>query len=92
MMRIMRVMRRKRTPQIPKDPQLQEWGEQIASRRAAFGLTQEALAELMEPPVHQSTVARWECGTAEPRRHHKQRLAEVLNTDARYLFPIRRVA
>lgn len=91
-MRKVRDMRKPRTIHHPKDPQLKEWGEQIASRRLMLKMSQEELAALMEPPVAQSTVARWECGLTEPRRGHRQRLAEVLMTEAHILFPIRRAA
>ena len=51
-------------------------------------MTQEQLGKQLNPPVHQTTIARWEAGTMEPRRHYKRQLAHVLRTDARFLFPM----
>lgn len=51
-------------------------------------MTQAQLGELLDPPVHQTTVARWEAGDMEPRRQYKRQLAHVLHTDIRLLFPL----
>lgn len=51
-------------------------------------MTQAQLGDLLNPPVHQTTVARWEAGQIEPRRHYKRQLAHVLHTDVRFLFPL----
>ncbi len=82
------------------DETLRQWGENIRLRRQYLNaesvlrtrdepcMTQEQLAKLLEPAVTQSTVARWEAGTQEPRRHYKRELARVLQTDVRMLFPM----
>lgn len=84
-----------------RDPLLAEWGRQIRSRREALNadgqlrresdpaMTQEQLGALMDPPVDQSTVARWENGDIEPRRHFKAQLAELFRTDGQFLFPMK---
>lgn len=70
------------------DETLRIWGQHIALRRKLLGLTQAELGEAMEPPVRQSTVARWESGAMEPRRQYKAQLAAVLKADVRMLFPM----
>lgn len=55
-------------------------------------MTQAELGALFDPPVHQSTVARWEAGQMEPRRQHKAQLARILMTDVSMLFPLSRSA
>lgn len=84
-----------------RDPLLVEWGKQIRSRREALNadgqlrqrdqpaMTQDQLGRLLDPPVDQSTVARWENGDMEPRRHYKAQLTELLHTDAQFLFPMK---
>lgn len=84
-----------------RDPLLVEWGRQIRSRRealtadgqlrgeAAPAMTQEQLGALMDPPVDQSTVARWENGDIEPRRHYKAQLSSLFHTDGQFLFPMK---
>lgn len=84
-----------------RDPLLVEWGRQIRHRREALNaagdlrretessMTQEQLGALMEPPVDQSTVARWENGDMEPRRQYKAQLADLLHTDGQFLFPMK---
>lgn len=72
------------------DETLRLWGQNIRECRLALGMTQYQLADLLH--VRQPTVFRWERGQMEPRRHHKQRLAEVLHVDVRVLFPMTRSA
>ncbi len=72
------------------DETLRQWGENIRLRREALQLNQKQLAGQFTPPLAQSTVARWEKGLMEPRRDHKRRLAEILSTDVRMLFPMHR--
>ena len=72
------------------DETLRLWGENIKARRTALGLTQYALADLMD--VRQPTIFRWERGQMEPKRQHKAKLAQVLGTDVRLLFPMTRTA
>lgn len=83
------------------DETLRLWGENIKTVREGLTpeltvrrsksdpcLTQEQLGQLLDPPVDQSTVARWEAGRHEPRRHYKRQLAHILHTDVRFLFPM----
>lgn len=44
-------------------------------------MTQAELGELLEPVVTQGTVARWERGQMEPRRHYKAQLDRVLHAN-----------
>jgi transcriptional regulator with XRE-family HTH domain len=80
---------------------LKAWGRNIASTRrlrnqhgdlrrnaADPGLTQEGLGEMLEPPVKQATVSRWESGKMEPRAIYKAQLAAVLGVPADQLFPL----
>lgn len=84
------------------DETLRLWGRNILSAREAHRpdgmpkansgdgepcLTQAGLGQLLDPPVTQVTVARWEAGLREPRRHHKAQLAAVLHRDYFQLFP-----
>lgn len=81
---------------------MRQWGENIKLRREALNadgmplqsgescMTQAQLGELLDPPVHQTTVARWEAGAMEPRRRFKPQLARVLICDTRMLFPMAR--
>jgi hypothetical protein len=50
-------------------------------------LSQAQLGQLFDPPVAQSTIARWEKG-AEPRRRHKVQLARILHVEVTMLFPL----
>lgn len=81
------------------DPNLERWGRRLAERRsrtrpdgtpktsdADATMTQADCAALMDPPVRQSTVARWEAGTFEPRRHYRQQLAALYRTSVETLF------
>jgi DNA-binding XRE family transcriptional regulator len=93
-------MRYAHTPHVV-DETLRLWGDNIRAVREGLTperlirrskdqpcLTQAQLGELLDPPVTQSTVARWEAGRYEPRRHYKRQLAHVLGTDVRFLFPM----
>lgn len=85
----------------PIDPVLAEWGRNIRERRQLLNgdgrlrssalqepMSQRQLGEAMDPPVHQSTVARWESGAVEPRRLYKQQLAGLLQVSTSMLFPM----
>lgn len=87
------------------DEALRTWGENIRDHRKVLRpdgvprlsgadavMTQEDLGKLLEPPVQQSTVHRWESGVMEPRRRYKVQLAKVLHVDVRVLFPLVRAA
>jgi len=57
--------------------------ERLAQRRKALGLTQEALASLLD--VKRSTVARWERGETEPLPGVRPKLAAALQISAERL-------
>lgn len=66
------------------------WGANLQRWRGFLNLSQQAVADELQ--ISQSTVARWENGLAEPRRHHKVMLAEFYGTDVSILFPLTRSA
>lgn len=82
------------------DETLRLWGENIRLRRLMLNaageprtveeapMAQHELGARLKPSVSQATVARWERGKMEPRRHYKAQLARHLLTDARILFPM----
>lgn len=74
------------------DETLRLWGTNIRNSRRGLGFNQTQLAEMLDPPVTQGTIARWERGQMEPRRHHKAQLASILQCDVRLLFPLTRGA
>ncbi|HEX5303056.1 MAG TPA: helix-turn-helix domain-containing protein [Streptosporangiaceae bacterium] len=57
--------------------------QRLIQRRKALGLTQEALAELVD--VGRSTVVRWERGESEPLPSIRARLARALQVSAESL-------
>ncbi len=63
------------------------WGKAIASARTKAGWNQSEFGLMFDPPVSQSTVARWETGAAEPRIKHRLEIARLFGTDASLLFP-----
>jgi transcriptional regulator with XRE-family HTH domain len=89
------------------DETLRLWGRNLAAARKAHRpdgmpkansrdgmpcMSQTQLGALLDPPVTQVAVSRWERGLREPRRYHKQQLAGLLHTDVERLFPTTRVA
>ena len=54
-------------------------GELIKKIRTTNNLTQAAFGELFQPPVTQSTVARWEKGEQSPDRVHFPKIASLLD-------------
>ncbi len=69
---------------------LRIWGRNLRTFREALGMSQLRVAEELE--VSQSTIARWESGTMEPRLPMKRRLASMYSTDYGLLFPAPRAA
>ncbi len=63
-----------------------EWGRSIQARREHLGLTQADLARRLD--VRASSVCRWESGDSAPSDANKMRIAQVLDEDARVLFPL----
>lgn len=51
-------------------------------------MSQATLGSLLEPPVSQATVSRWEDGKMEPRLTYKIQIARVLGVEASGLFPL----
>lgn len=85
------------------DETLRLWGRNIASRRQLLRpdgtvrtspqdgtMSQADLGAKLNPPVNQSTVARWEAGQMEPRRRYKAQLASTLMADVSMIFPLTR--
>ena len=54
--------------------------QRLVQRRKALGLTQEALAELVD--VGRTTVVRWERGESEPLPSIRPKLARALKVSA----------
>lgn len=85
------------------DETLRLWGSNIAAFRLtrqpdgslrpsaeADAMGQADLGALLDPPVSQATVSRWEAGLMEPRRHYKAQLGRILGVDVTTLFPLTR--
>lgn len=86
------------------DETLRTWGKGIRDRRLGLDaegmpimrrkkvrpMTAAQLGALLNPPVNQSTVNRWERGIIEPSRHNKAELGRVLFADVAVLFPLTR--
>ncbi len=87
-MRILACMARTRTTRRRElDPVLVKWGSDMRDRRRRLlGISQAEFATRLDPPVDQSTVARWEAGVMEPRRHYKPQIAELLHAAPEVLF------
>lgn len=47
--------------------------------REAAGVTLEAIAQTLEPPVTRSTVHHWESGARHPRPNHLRQYLTILN-------------
>lgn len=56
----------------------------ITDRRAAMGITQRELAQMLG--ISQSTVAMWETGERSPKIHMIPKLAQVLGCTIDELF------
>lgn len=63
-------------------------GERMRFLRSSLGISQADLGALLDPPVQQGTVSKWENDRIEPRRHHKAQLIRVLKTHQTFLFPL----
>lgn len=82
------------------DPTLVRWGKNIERhrllrnsrgeirQRGQESMSQAELGAMLEPPVSQATVSRWESGLMEPRRIYKTQIADALSADAETLFPL----
>jgi DNA-binding XRE family transcriptional regulator len=83
------------------DDLLRKWGQNIRRQRtlrnsegeirhsnAEEPMSQAELGALLDPPVTQATVSRWEEGKMEPRLAYKIQIAQVLGDDASTLFPL----
>jgi len=53
--------------------------ELIKKARESNNLTQTAFGKFFDPPVAQSTVAKWEKGDLSPKRKHFPKIASLLN-------------
>lgn len=83
----------------PIDPLLEVWGTAIRVLRRSVNtdgdpladdeepMTQEQLGAELDPPVRQSTVARWESGLREPRRRYRKQLADFFELPQDWMFP-----
>ena len=63
-------------------------GARIRQARVDKGLSQEALASAMEPPVTKAAVSDWESGKSSPRLPHQFALIRVLDADLAAVFGI----
>ncbi len=64
------------------------WGGTIKQLRLKQDLRQTEFAQLFDPPVSQSTVARWERGAAEPSIRHKLEMGRIFGMPTGVLFPL----
>ncbi len=53
--------------------------------RVLRGFTQADLADRLSFPIHVQTVAKWETGRTEPRRHRLAAIAKALGTSLAWL-------
>lgn len=60
--------------------------ELIKKARKSNNLTQDTFGRLFDPPVTQSSVARWEKGEMLPDRRHFPKIASLLNLTLEELF------
>lgn len=60
--------------------------ELIKKARESNNLTQTAFGRFFEPPVAQSTVAKWEKGDLLPKRKHFPKIASLLNITLEEFF------
>ncbi len=70
---------------------LERWGRNIEMLRRAYGdggIDQAELGQLFDPPVSQSTIARWETGKAEPRIRHRMEIARIFGVPTSMLFDL----
>lgn len=82
------------------DEQLRKWGKNIATTRSLRNsngdlrrpgqdeMSQAELGAMLDPPVTQATVSRWEAGLMEPRRAYKAQIAIALGVNPEALFPM----
>ena len=73
----------RRTPRVRYG--LQRSGLKIRDTRQRKGLTQREVADDLS--VRQSTVCRWEQGTASPTDTHKAAIAKIFGVQVSDLFP-----
>ena len=64
---------------------LQRWGRNLRDARQGQGMTQLEVANRLS--VRQSTVCRWEQGTASPSNAHKVAIARAFGVQVSDLFP-----
>jgi hypothetical protein len=81
---------------VPENDDLADWGLILFRfRRRLNGdgdpiqpgddhMTQEELGQLLDPPVTQGTVAKWEAGLAEPRRRYREQLGQIISYEGLY--------
>lgn len=67
-------------------PLYEDWGRRIIEARKARGWSQKELASRCK--VDQTAVTKWERGISAPSEPNKVRIAQVLEIDARDLFPL----
>lgn len=61
-------------------------GKLIRQYRELRELSQEALGQLLDPPVTGAAVSEWERGASSPRQHLQVALAKALNVPWSALF------
>lgn len=79
------------------DPDLVGWGLILQHARRCLNaagdrregaeepMTQQQLGERLDPAVGQGTVAKWELGLREPRRHYREQLADIAGMPGLFL-------
>ena len=66
---------------------MKNMGKRIAEKRVECGLSQEELAQKLNPPVTRQSISRWEKGAvADIKRSHIQQMANILGVTPVWLM------
>lgn len=83
------MQKQHQSSESPAELSLRIWGANIARQRHRHDrLSQSELGMMLEPPVHQTTVARWEKGSVEPSLEQKMQISHALGVPIHEIFPL----